>query len=417
MAVQKTDLSLKELVSKYWQHEGGQLNGGFSRGKVALMAFGHCTNDIYMSFISPLLPLLISKFNLSLTLAGVLATFLSISAAGGQPLFGYLSDKFPGRLFAALGPLFFAVFIGMIGLAPTYSLIALLLVLGGLSSAAFHPQAAVMAAAASGKSRAFGMSIFIAGGRVGYALGPIIAASVASAIGLKNIYVAIVPGLVISFLLYKYSPAVERAGKRGASTNLVWDLRQNFKPLFLTWLIEVLRITVMIGMLTFLPVYMQHKGLSLIIGGASVSLFSFSGGLGSILGGYLSDRLGRKTIILYSMLFSPLPLIAFFQTSGATSAIFLTLAGLVLLSSLAVTLAMAQELIPQNASFASGLIMGWAWFVGGIALTIIGWLADHIGIALALELLAILPVPAFFLAISLPGPLRPFAPLPRKVSA
>lgn len=381
------------------------------------MALGHCTNDLYMSFISPLLPLLIAKFNISLALAGGLATFLSITTAGGQPFFGYLSDKFSGRLFATLGPLFFAIFVCSIGLAPTYSLTAILLLLGGLSSAAFHPQAAVMTAVASGKSRGLGMSFFIAGGRVGYALGPLMAAAIASTLGLRNIYVAVVPGVIISILIYKYSPEVKVKKGKAASANLVSEMRQSFKPVLLTWVIETLRITVMMGMLTFLPVYMQSKGLSLIIGGASVSLLSFSGGIGSILGGYLSDRLGRKTIILYSMLFSTPLLMAFFQTQGLTSAIFLGLAGFILLSSLAVTVAMAQELIPNNASFASSLIMGWAWFLGGVALTFIGWLADHIGIALALELLALLPVPAFLLAIALPGPIRHFMPSRKKVLA
>src|SRR2546430_4051995 len=130
------------------------------RSRLALVTLGHFLNDSYGSFFTPILPLLIEKLSLSLTAASGLAAIPSITAAIFQPLYGMASDRIRGRGFIILGPLLSVVCMGALGIVPHTYLVALLLLLAGLGSAAFHPQAVAAAGAVSGGHRGVGIAVF-----------------------------------------------------------------------------------------------------------------------------------------------------------------------------------------------------------------------------------------------------------------
>ena len=136
---------------------------------VALCA-GHFVSDTYSSIIYPLLPLL--KDNLRLTTSQVfwLAPLYAISSSLMQPVYGFISDRYARRFFAVFGPAITAIFVSMIGLAPSYAVLIVLLICGGVGIGSFHPQAAAMAAAASAERRSVGMALFSASGTMGFAL-------------------------------------------------------------------------------------------------------------------------------------------------------------------------------------------------------------------------------------------------------
>ncbi|MEK7316274.1 MAG: MFS transporter, partial [Candidatus Eisenbacteria bacterium] len=119
--------------------------------RLGILTFGHLTIDSYSSFFAPLLPLLVAKLGLSLTMVGTLVALSSISSSFSQPLFGLPSDRMRRPWFVALGPLTAAIFMSALGLAPSYGVLVALLMLAGLGVAAFHPQAAALAAAATGR--------------------------------------------------------------------------------------------------------------------------------------------------------------------------------------------------------------------------------------------------------------------------
>ena len=133
---------------------------------VALIVVSHTTIDAYTAFLPPLLPRIMDNLGLSITLAATLSTVLSISTALPQPAFGYLADRFGRRAFLAAGPIVGGVFISLLGMAPSYFVLLLLLTVGGLGSAAFHPPgASLVARAGDGRGSGVRMSVFSFGGR------------------------------------------------------------------------------------------------------------------------------------------------------------------------------------------------------------------------------------------------------------
>lgn len=157
----------------------------FQRVTVYVLALGHVVNDAYGGFLSPLLPLLIAKFDISLTLAGALVTLRMMSGQVAQPLYGYLAGRWSSRAFVVLGPLLTAVFMSLIGVAPNYATVVGLVLLSGIGIAAFHPQAAALAGRASGRRHTWGMDLFVGGGWVGVAVGPLFVLPLVLTFGLE----------------------------------------------------------------------------------------------------------------------------------------------------------------------------------------------------------------------------------------
>src|SRR5207249_2201596 len=155
----------------------------------------HFLNDFHVAFLAPLLPLVVVKFNLSLALAGLLATVLTTSAALSQPVFGIVADRLRRRIFVMLGPALTVLAMGLMGLAPTYASLLALLLIAGTGTASFHPQGASTAGEASGDRRGTGLSLFVAGGELGYSLGPLIVALVVAVRGLEATWLVALPGL------------------------------------------------------------------------------------------------------------------------------------------------------------------------------------------------------------------------------
>src|SRR5438128_8847610 len=158
----------------------------------------HFVNDFYVAFLAPLLPLVVAKFNLSLALAGLLATVLTTSAAMTQPLFGIMADRLNRRIFVILGPTLTVLAMGLMGLAPSYALLMALLLIAGTGTASFHPQGASTAGEASGHRKGTGLSLFVGGGDLGYSRGPLIVAFVVAPGRLTTTLVA-VPSCLAGF--------------------------------------------------------------------------------------------------------------------------------------------------------------------------------------------------------------------------
>src|SRR5512147_2818867 len=164
---------------------------------------GHFVNDSYSSIIYPLLPLI--KVKLGLTPAQVfwLAPLYAISSSLMQPVYGIISDRYFRRFFAVFGPAITGVFVSMIGLAPSYGMLIVLLIAGGIGIGSFHPQGAAMATVAASERRRVGMALFSAVGTLGFAVGPLVITRVVSAYGLEHSYYVIAAGLVMSAILYR----------------------------------------------------------------------------------------------------------------------------------------------------------------------------------------------------------------------
>lgn len=374
---------------------------------VLSLSAGHFINDAYSNFLGPLLPLLMDKLQLTITQAGWLVAILVISSSLTQPVYGYISDRYSRRAFAVFSPLITAVFMSCLGLATSFGMLALLLTLGGVGIASFHPQGAAITSMAGQKRKGLAMSVFVTSGSIGYALGPIFIITAVNHFGLEGSYLVILPGLVAFTLLYSLVPGVEHSHREQQSLRLREAVKMVWRPLLVLYLLVVIRSAVQMCFVNFLPLFLHHqRGLSPEAAARITSAFLFCGAVGGFTGGGLADRFGGKAVISLSMLLSVPCFSAFIMTQGGTSYFWLGMGGLILLSTIPVNVVMAQDLIPQNASVASALTMGFAWGLGGMVVPLIGKVADIAGLASAFLLVISLPVAGFVLSLDLPGKKR-----------
>lgn len=370
---------------------------------LALLCAGHFVNDAYSSVIYPLLPILGEKLALSTTQVFWLAPLYAISSSLLQPLYGIISDRYARRFFAVFAPTITAIFVSLIGVAPSYSVLIVCLIGGGIGIGSFHPQSAALASHAAGERRRIGMAIFSAVGTLGFAFGPFAITRFVAAFGLDKSFYAMFAGILMSAVLYRFCPPLEPKGEAaGAETlqspakssregaqkklnaSLLNALRSAWQPLLLLYLITVIRSGLQMTTNNYLPFLLKEQGYSLTSTGNALTIFLLLGGIGGLVGGILAERIsGRAVTLVSGVLAAPL-MIGAFLTSGVVSLILLGLGGFVLLSTIPVNVAMAQELVPEQTSTVSALMMGAAWGVGAFAPQALKGMAQSYGFRYAL---------------------------------
>jgi FSR family fosmidomycin resistance protein-like MFS transporter len=372
---------------------------------VAVIAIGHGVTDLYANFLAALLPVFAEKFTLSKTSIGVMISVMGISGSMFQVVFGYLGDKWSRRFFLIVGPAVAGI-MTLIGIAPNFIALIIILLLGGLGVSSFHPHAASAAGDTAGQKRDAGLGFFMAVGTLGYAVGPLIAASLmsSSAIGPARMPYFSVFGVITSILLYRYIRPEKTRTKKQETVSIFQIIRPEIKLLTILFAIVTLRATTNIVFVNFMSLMIQQRQLSLMIGALVLFVFSLSTALGTFMGGYISNWISRKNLLVYSMLLSSPLLIAMLYTDGVLFVIFLVLSGITVSCSNPANLAIAQEAIPKGASTASSLMMGVSWGVAAILAMFFGIIADLFGgnVVPAMGISAVLPILAAMCALLLP---------------
>ena len=377
-----------------------------NRAIIIALALGHGVIDLYANFLAGLLPFFKRKLSLTNSLSGALVSAMIFSGSLCQVLYAYLGDKWGRRLFVVAGPAVTGFFICFIGLSPSFSVLLILLVMGGMGVSAFHPHAATFVGASSGRKRGLGLSVFMTVGTVGFALGPLVSTALvsSSSIGPARMPLFSVVGLATSFVLYRYSAVVAEDFGARSSVNILSIIKPHARPLALLCMIVVLRATVSIVFANFMSFLMEQRELPLVIGGGVISLFLISTAAGTLLGGYLYDKISRKRLLIFSLLFSSPLLFALVHAHGVALVIFLILAGVTIGCSNPVPLAIAQELVPEGASTASSIMMGLSWGMAGLPVWFFGRLSDSFGgdVVPSMSIAALLPLLAVVLVFLLP---------------
>lgn len=377
----------------------------FLTSRLALVSLGHFTVDAYSSFFTPLLPLLVQKLDLSLARAGALVALAAMASSFSQPLFGWISDRLRRPWFVASGPLVAAVFLSAIGLAPTFGALVALLMIGGLGVAAFHPQSAVLARDATARPGP-AMSLFVTGGTLGFALGPLFAVTIVGRWGLGSTWVAALPGLAMGVLLFAWFSRVAPRSRHAGPRPALSELRPLLGPLSLLYFVVVARSAVSYGFMTFLPLHLNATGYSLQAGGYLTSAYLALGALGGLLGGWMAERHGGRRVVVASFLWASPLYLGFLLLPDPWSLVSLIAGSFVLQTSLPVNVVMGQDLSPRHSSTISSLLMGGAWGIGALLVSPVGALADQWGIRAALFALSALLVAGFACAAALPD-IRP----------
>lgn len=379
--------------------------GSVDKGRVFSLSLAHLFNDWYMNYIQTLLPFIVAA-GLGVSKGAFLVSAFTITSSLLQPVSGYLVDQKDQRWLVYVGTLWMAVLLSLVGTLKNYPLLVLTVTLAGLGTAAFHPQASAMVSALSGDRKGLFQALFVAAGNVGWALTPLMVVPFVSTYGLQLTPVFVLPGLLVAALLWFTAPRVP-GGPKAAPPPLWSVLRSSWAELTKVVLVVACRSLAYFGLVAFLPLYLQHENISLLAGSHLLFLMLFSGAVGGLAGGYLSDLFGRKAVIVGSLVATSPLFYLFLGTSGPFSYLLLALAGACLLASFSVTIVVAQEVISKNAAMAAGLMLGFGTGIGGLGVGLVGLLAEHMGIAYAVHLLIWLPLLAGLLGLGLKGKKAP----------
>jgi len=342
----------------------------------------HFIGDFYSSFVNPLFPLFVQKLSLSLTQVGFIAGIVRLLAFIVQPLVGYLADRYQTRIFLLSGLMLSVVFIPLSGIVPTFSTLLLCLSVGSIGSAMYHPSVTGMVPLYAGRNAGLSMSIFNTGGTLAFGLGPLFITWYATTFGLEALPGTMLIGFAVAVYLYIAVPQPQSEGlkKLGFFGTLRETLGPARKPIFLIWLVMVLRAIVGQSFLTFMPVLYVSKGYSLVSAGVVFSLFTLAGTISGVLSGHLSDRIGFKPVFISTHILMLPALILLLYLPGNWVYPGAVMAGFFTLATMPLGVVMAQKLAPRGRSMVASLMMGFAYGLGGMISPLVGKLADRFSI-------------------------------------
>ncbi len=387
------------------------------RKAMATLSIGHLAVDFASGSVPALLPFLTLKFGLSYTATAALMLATLVSSSLVQPLFGLWSDR-RGAMWLLPGGVALAA-VGMAGamIAPGYVVVLVTVFLAGIGIAAYHPEGAKFAAYASGRHLASGMSYFNIGGNTGYALGPIILTPLVVWLGLEAGIAAMVPVLVVAVVLLRALPRLERIVP--ASTKSRDGAGEDDVPaMAMLSIVIALRSVAWFGLLTFVPLWIVAGGGTEGEGGRELSLMLVSGAIGTLVLGPVADRVGLRRTLLVTQAALPFLIVTFVAVGGLVGTVALMLVGLCVVGTFGVTMVLSQLYLPRHVGMASGLSVGLAMGLGGIAAVVLGAVADAIDLETALYVAAAAPAVGCIACLLLPRPAgraRPPEPAPAAI--
>lgn len=363
----------------------------------------HLLNDSLQAVIPAMFPILADSLGFNFTQIGIIAFALNMTASVMQPVIGSYTDKRPMPYALPIG--LSLSLVGMLGLAlaPSYIIILLSVMLIGLGSAVFHPEASRVAHMASGTRKSFGQSIYQVGGNAGQSLAPLITALILVPFGqFGAIWFTLVAFIAVLFLIYiakwygqEVSHLAKKKGK-GSTPNPV--IHKSIKiALYLLVFLVFVRQFYHAAITNYYTFYLMEVH-SMKIEDALHYIFVFlaAGALGTLLGGPIADKVGKKNVLFFSMIGAAPLCILLPYASLPVSLILLAVIGFILLCSFSVSVVYAQELLPGKIGMVSGLIIGLSFGLGAIGSVVLGWLGDQIGISTTLLYASFLPLIGVF---------------------
>jgi MFS transporter, FSR family, fosmidomycin resistance protein len=370
----------------------------FQSRQVIAISSAHLLHDVFSSFLAPLLPLLIEKLGISYTLAGLLNVINRLPMLL-NPFLGLLADRIHLRYVVIFTPLTTAIAASLMGLAPGITFLAILIFVMGLSAALFHVPSPVMVRRVSGDKIGRGMSYYMFGGEAARTIGPVIVLGAVSAWGIERIYnlipVAVLFTLFLFFMLKDI--AISDEVKQHTEKLLVKATIKKYSLFFLLLAGYMVFFSMLKSAITaFLPTFLTSQGKSVWFGGIALATLELAGAAGTLMSGTLSDKFGRKKILLTSTVASPVVFWLFLQSPDFLKLPFIALVGLFLFAGGPVLLAMIQDLDSDRPAFLNSIYMTISFLVGALAMLVLGLLGDMFGLLQAyriVTLLSLLSIP------------------------
>lgn len=362
------------------------------------IAFAHLLNDMLQAVIPSVYPILKDSYQLSFTQIGLITFAYQMAASILQPFVGFYTDKKPQPYSQIYGMLFTLFGIVLLSFAHHFYIIIISVILVGIGSSIFHPEASRISFLASGGKRGLAQSVFQLGGNAGTAIGPLLVALLVVPNDQRYILIFVIVATIALFVLRHiaiwYDNHLTLRSKKKVEIILP-DLNQNQIVISVIILLVLIfsKFFYMASMSSYFTFYLIEK-FNLSVQDAQFHLFLFlaSCAVGTLMGGPMGDKFGRKYVIWFSVLGAApfallLPYADLFWT-GILSVVI----GLIISSAFPAILVYAQELLPKKLGMVSGLFYGFAFGMGGLGSALLGYTADHVGIEKVYQICAFLPL-------------------------
>jgi FSR family fosmidomycin resistance protein-like MFS transporter len=316
-------------------------------------------------------------------MAGVLVASLWIGQAS-QPLMGWVADRVGGRSLIVAGLLASSLGGGLLGMAKETWMLIVLLLLIGLGSSLFHPQALAAARSMAATSQGFLIAAFLVGGELGRGIWPTAASVIGTDLGLESLWILALPALVTVPLLLRWAPRLR--ARPGAGAPIRW--REHLAPMMLLTSYTSARALVTFGLVTFIPIMWHVRGGTLVSGASIITTMLVIGVIGNLGGGYLADRLGRRPVLLVSALATSALTLPIAYVDGYWLWIVAAFLGISMFLSASATVLIGQDMFRENPSVGSGVALGLANGIGALLVLVIGFLANESAVVTVFWVLA-----------------------------
>ncbi len=388
----------------------GSPRGPTRFGVIGAVGFVHVLNDMMQSVIIAIYPLLKGEFDLTFFQIGAITLTFQLTASLLQPVVGMITDKHPLPFSLPVGMCFTLSGLLLLSVAPTYPILLLSAALIGCGSSVFHPESARVARMASGGRFGMAQSVFQIGGNIGQAIGPMLAAAVILAYGVGGrthaSWFGLLALLAIVILLqvsrWYRGHIDERVRKRLPSDKPQFEAPVIRRTIGVLLLLMFSKFFYLASISSYYMFYLIHRfGVSSTTAAHLLSVFLFAVAAGTLVGGPLGDRIGRRRVIWFSILgCAPFTLLLPYVGLHWTVALSVVI-GLVLASAFPAIIVYAQDMLTHRIGMVSGLFYGFSFGLGGIGAAVLGVVADHFGIVFLYRVCAFLPLLGL-LAVFLP---------------
>ncbi|EAX48306.1 major facilitator superfamily MFS_1 [Thermosinus carboxydivorans Nor1] len=379
-----------------------------------LLSAAHGVTDLSQGALLVALPYFKAKFGLSYAQVSAIALVQNLTSSVSQPLFGYFTDKKSRPWLMPAGCFLSGAAMVASLLAPAYWLVLTFTALCGFGVAAFHPEGAKSANRLSGAAKGKGVSLFAVGGNAGFAVGSLFMAFLLADDRADRLLLYLLPFIVLAVLLYRLTKLLPRQSPDRVA--VAGGLKAAVSsPVLIILGIVFLRATVTAGISTFLPLYyVSFLHGDPLYASSLLTVYLAGGAVGTLFGGILSDRLGSKRVMVWSILPVSVLLFMFKSVEGWIVFVVLVVASALLSAAFASSLVLAQNMLPGNVGMASGLTIGFSVGLGSMGVLALGRVADGLGLPMVFDILTVLPVAAFILALFMKEPAACEATVPER---
>lgn len=352
---------------------------------IKTLSLGHFITDAYSGFLNPIMPFIAAKIGITMAIATILISISNLTSSLSQPFFGYIADKWQRRFFIFWGMMMASIFLSFLGLANNIYMLVICLILGHMGVSFFHPQAtSIVSNYSKCSANSKDLSIFIATGTFGFALGPAVSSGITQLFGLEKLPFACFIGIITAFILLKNIPKINPNLIKKPEVSLFVAIKKIFnnKPVSILVFASIVKSFVVSSFSIILPFYWKSIGFNVSSIGIILFAFMMAGAFEVLSSPFFEKLLGIRKVFYFSLItVFPLGIIFYiFKGQGFAALIAFILIGYVSLLAAPVNMALAQRLMPEFKSMISGFIGGFSWGVIGIILPIISLIAEKTGI-------------------------------------